>query len=115
MSKNDDKFSRADALALVRYARSIASDMGSNILKNRDDSEKFDEVNLRLFRRYAKLLAFPEIVVDELPPVKYREGPMTTEDRELFYWLLGNYSRRVMSLSDEKLIEETNRMLRDYK
>jgi hypothetical protein len=54
-------------------------------------------------------------MVDEVPPVKYMAGPMTTEDRELFYWLLGNYSRRVMSLSDEELFEETNRMLRDFK
>lgn len=115
MSKNDGVFSRAEALALARYARSIASEMASNIFNNSGDCEKYDAVDLRLFRRYAKLLAFPEIVVDELSPVKYREGPMTTEDRELFYWLLGNYSRRVMSLSDEELMEETYKMLRDYR
>ena len=115
MSKNDVSFTEAEARALVRCATSIRSEMASNIFHNSGDREKYDAVELRLFRRYCRLLAFPEVVLAELPPFECGELPFTTKDRELLYWLLGNYSPRVMSLSDQELMEETFRMLRDYR
>jgi hypothetical protein len=60
---------------------------------------------------------YPELLLAENTPEKSkpRKGPLSIEDRGLFYWLLGNQSNRILSLSDEELIGEMRRQLRDYR
>jgi len=99
---------------LVNYASSIGYDLCGNIISNRDDSVKFEEVKLRLFRLHARLLMHTDLVLSELPSDNEPVRPMTIEGRELFYWLLGNRSHRVLSMSDEELYKELRNQLRDY-
>ena len=93
MVRNEKVFTRTETLRLAFQASSIAFDLSSNILENRDDSVKRDEVKLRLFRKYVRLLMHTELVLDEMPSEPEPSGePMSIELRELYYWLLGNRS-----------------------
>jgi hypothetical protein len=117
MSQKEILFNEDEVRALIHYSRKVASEMTDNLLKNSGNDAKYEEVNLKLFRRYARLLVYPELILAENPPEKYkpREGPLSIEDRELFYWLLGNRSHKILSLSDEELIDEMRRQLRNFR
>jgi hypothetical protein len=108
-------YTGSETRRLANYASSIGYDLCGNIISNRDDPVKFEEVKLRLFRLHARLLMHTELVLAELPSDNEPVKPMTFEGRELFYWLLGNRSRRVLSLSDEELYEELRNQLRNYR
>lgn len=114
-SADKKMYTRSETRRLVNYAHSIGYDLAGNIIKNRDDPVKFEEAKLRLFRLHARLLMHTELVLADLPIERGSNGPMSIEARELFYWLLGNRSRRVLSLSDDELFEELRRQLRDYR
>jgi len=117
MSHKETVFNEDEVRALIHYSRKISSEMTDNLLKNSGNDAKYEEVNLKLFRRYARLLVYPELILAENPPEKYkpREGPLSIEDRESFYWLLGNRSHKILSFSDEELMGEMRRQLRDYR
>jgi len=108
-------YTSSETWRLVNYACSIGHDLAGNIIKNRDDQVKLDEVKLRLFRLYARLLMHTELVLADLPIEPGFDEPLSLETRELFFWLLGNRRRRVLTLSDDELIMELRRQLQYFR
>lgn len=110
-----DVYTAAETRRLVSFASSVGYDLAANVVRNRGDSVRFEEVKLRLFRLSVRMLMHTDLVLAELPVEADLVEPMSLELRELFFWLLGNRSRRVLSMSDEELCEELRKQLRDYR
>jgi len=106
-------FTEDEVKVLVSYTQSIVFDA----VQGRLGPRRGEEVPLRLVRRYARALMCPDLIVDESPPWSHcgKKDVLTREDREYWYWFLGDRSRRVTSMSDEELYLEVVRFTRDYR
>jgi hypothetical protein len=100
---------------LVGYTEKIVFEAVQSNLGTHGD-EEFEEISLRLLRRWGRLLVYPELILEERPREKtrVRGRSLSIEDRDLLFQLLGNRSHAVVSLSDDELVEETMRQIRDY-
>ena len=107
-------YSGSEVRRLVCYADSLGYDLAANVVTNRDDSVKYEAAKLRLYRLFVRLMMHTDRVLSELPVESGAGGPWTIRQRELFYYLLGNHSRRVVSMSDDELFVELFEQLRDY-
>jgi hypothetical protein len=101
---------------LVSYAQTVVFDAVQSTLKPHRE-EEFEEISVRMLRRFAKLLIYPDLILKENPRgetrVRYRS--LTIQDREQLFKLLGNRSRDTMSLSDEELMRATLKQIRSYR
>jgi hypothetical protein len=113
MLKDDRTFTSDEVRVLVSYAQSIVFDA----VQSRPGPRLGEEVSLRLVRRYARALMCPDLIVNERPPWSQggKKEALNREDREYWYWFLGDRSRRVTSMSDVELYLEVERFVRGYR
>jgi hypothetical protein len=112
MSENERVFTESEVNRLVRYEDQVLVALYRNARKDQE-LDIYEKHFVRLFRKSVKLMIFPELVLEELPPEEPKpRSPLSPDWREHYYWLLGNRSRRVLALSDDELIDEFRGLIR---
>ena len=112
MSQTERKYTKDEVKVLVDYTQSIVFDAVQGRLGSRRD----EDVSLRMVRKYARVLMCPDLVVDECPPWEGGQGnSMTRENREYWYWFLGDRSRKLTSMTDVELVKEIDKFVRAYR
>jgi len=115
MSENVRMFTADEVRYLVGYTNGIVFDAVQAILRS-PGSEESREASLRELRLWGRLLAFPELVLEERPKEfkKDKDRVLGVLDRDLFIKVLGRRSSDVVSLSDEELAVRVFRFLHNY-
>jgi len=116
MSEETRTFTREEVVLLLNEQASIVFDAVSNIFECKSKHE-FKENRMHMYRKSLRLSIFPEMVLEELPePEGYpHETRLSIKNREMFYDLISNHSTDIKSLTDNELIQETLKQLREYK
>jgi hypothetical protein len=115
MSNKDRVYGYKQAMALVDYGEDLVWEAVQANLGARSDDDRF-RLSQRMLRRTARLMMWPELIIEEgAKSWPSDSSPMDARTRELFYKVLGDYSRRVMSLSDVELLKEVRALVRDYR
>jgi hypothetical protein len=108
-------FTADEVRYLIGYTNNIVFDAVQAIVRS-PGSEESREASLREIRLWGRLLAFPELIIEERPKElkKAKDRGLNIFDRELIIKVLGSRSLDVISLSDEELTTRMFRYLRDY-
>jgi len=115
LSRNDYTFTAREFLEIMGYVSSTIFEAVQATL-NRHSKEEFDEISVRMLRKFLRMLAYPKLVLQELEIENEGETIqyLTFQQREIFYNVLGNHSLQVKSLTDIELITQTFTQLKDY-
>ena len=113
MKKETRTFTHAEVIILVHYTQSIVFDAVQSNLK--PDKVPFEETSRILLRKWARLLAYPELILEERPKKKPKTRThLKIQERELLFEILGNKCPEMQALNDEELLAEMFRQLKNY-
>jgi len=114
MSRNKNTFTAGEVRDLVYYGQTVVFEAVSAALKSND--VEFEAISLRMLRRNARLMIFPELIPEENPREEVKSsGSLSIECREALFNLLGNRSREVVSMGDGELCKMVGEKIRDYR
>ena len=113
MKKENRTFTHDEVIYLVGYTQSIVFDAVQSNLK--PDKVPFEETSLILLRKWAQLLAYPELILENRPKKKPKTRThLTIQERELLFKILGNKCPEMQALTDEELLAEMFNQLQNY-
>ena len=113
MKKEIRTFTHDEEIYLVHYTQSIVFDAVQSNLK--PDKVSFEETSRILLRKWGRLLAYPELILQERPKKKPKTRThLKIQEKELLFKILGNKCPEMQALNDEELLAELFRQLQNY-